>query len=237
MSESEEPAKSVHARPTKAEEVNTGRMTPAKWTKFLTMIAAGCTRAEAEKGVGLSSYTVQIYLIEIPKAKDEYAAAQLEWVRREMDVEAIDAILEQIAEGGRVKAVVEKHFLTTSKFHKWVMRDPLLAERYDEALKIQSENMLDEMLTIADDGSNDTYEDEKTGKKRVDYDVVNRSRLRIEQRRWHGSKVNPDRFGEKVKIDQKIETTVNHVEQLDAARRRKEDASKKRAEMLKLVPK
>jgi hypothetical protein len=220
----------VNARPTKGEDVQLGKMTPTRWTQFLQLIAAGCKRGEAEKTIGLSSYVVQVYLIEVAKAKDEYAAAQLEWVRREMDPVAIDGILERIAEGVTVKKAAEEFFLSSSKFHSWVMKDPLIAERYDEARKIQAEVMLDDMLEIADDGANDTYVDSK-GNTRTDYDVVQRSKLRIEQRRWQGSKVNPDRFGDKVKVDQKIETTVNHVEALDSARRRKEDASKKRAEL------
>jgi hypothetical protein len=228
-----EKKKSPLVRDTKAEDVKPGTMTVTKWSKFLQLVAAGCKRAEAEREINLSSYTVQVYLITISKAKDEYAAAQLEWVRREMDPMIIDGMMDRIAEGWTVKRAAQEFLITPAKFHSWVMRDPILAERYDEARRIQSETMMDDMIEIADNGENDTYIDSK-GNKRTDYDVVQRSRLRLEQRRWHGSKMNPDRFGDKIKVDQKVETTVNHVEQLDAARRRKEDASKKRAE-LKLV--
>lgn len=219
---------SIQARPTAAKDVAEGKMTPAKWRRFLELIAAGVARAAAERAIELSSYTTQIYLITVAKAKDEYREAQLEWVRREMDPEVIDGVLTAIAEGSTVTAAAAQFMIKPEKFHSWVMRDPLLTERYEEARKIQAEMMLDEMIQISDDGGNDKIHDDN-GRVRVDYDVVQRSRLRLEQRRWHMSKVNPHKFSDKMQIDQKIETTVNHVEKLDAARRRKEEAAKLRA--------
>jgi hypothetical protein len=220
--------KNMSARTTKASEVAEGKMTVAKWRRFLELIAAGVKRAEAEQSVELSSYTVQVYLITVPRAQDEYRAAQLEWVRREMDPHIIDAVLDAVASGRTVTAACKQNLIDPAKLHSWVMRDPLLQERYDEARKIQAEVMLDEMIEISNDGANDTYIDAR-GVARTDFDVVQRSRLRLEQRRWQMSKVNPHRFGDKLAVDQKVETTVNHAETLDAARRRKEEASKRRA--------
>lgn len=61
--------------------------------------------------------------------------------------------------------------------------------------------MAEEILEIADNGENDTYIDEH-GNKRTDHDVVARSRLRVDARKWLASKMAPKRYGDKV------ETTV-----------------------------
>ena len=56
--------------------------------------------------------------------------------------------------------------------------------------------MADEMMDIADDGRNDTYVDEK-GRKKVDWDVVHRSKLRVDTRKWIASKLKPKIYGDR----------------------------------------
>ena len=221
----------VVVRDTKPEDVSTAKMTAARWLRFVTQIAAGVKRGVAEVDIGLSSYTVSMHMATLPKAAEEYKAAQLEWVRRGMDPVVVDGVIELIADGKTLKKACAHFVIEPATFQRWVLYDPLIAERYKEARIIQAESMLDDMIDIADDGQNDTYDDtlrDGSVVTRTNFDVVQRSRLRLEQRRWHTGKMNPDRFGDKVKIDQNVNTTVNHVEQLDAARRRKEEAAKKR---------
>jgi len=59
------------------------------------------------------------------------------------------------------------------------------------------EALAEEILEIADDGRNDTYETED-GAEKVNTDVINRSRLRVDTRKWLMSKLAPKKFGEKV---------------------------------------
>lgn len=56
----------------------------------------------------------------------------------------------------------------------------------------QSELMVEDMLEIADDGSNDymTIEGDKSYNVE-DKEVTNRSRLRIDTRKWIASKLKP----------------------------------------------
>jgi hypothetical protein len=61
---------------------------------------------------------------------------------------------------------------------------------------MQMELMATEILDIADDGSNDTYETDD-GEK-VNQDHINRSRLRVDTRKWLMSKLAPKKYGEKV---------------------------------------
>ncbi len=53
------------------------------------------------------------------------------------------------------------------------------------------------MADIADDGSNDFTKD-KDGKAVVDHEHIQRSRLRIDTRKWIASKLLPKRYGDKL---------------------------------------
>jgi hypothetical protein len=57
--------------------------------------------------------------------------------------------------------------------------------------------MFDDMLVIADDGTNDTYVDGE-GNERTDYDVIARSKLRIDTRKWWLARVAPKFYGDRI---------------------------------------
>lgn len=69
--------------------------------------------------------------------------------------------------------------------------------RYTHARDVQADLLAEEILQIADDGRNDTYIDED-GQRRTDWDVVARSKLRIDARKWYASKVAPKKYGDKL---------------------------------------
>jgi hypothetical protein len=71
--------------------------------------------------------------------------------------------------------------------------------------------LADEIIEIADDGSNDTYEDDE-GQTKVDYDIVMRSKLRVDARKFVLSKLMPERFGAKV---QPVDRGQEHHEAAD----------------------
>lgn len=71
---------------------------------------------------------------------------------------------------------------------------------YARAKEQQQELQEDELLDIADDGTNDTYVDDE-GKVRVDHDHIQRSKLRIETRKWLMAKLKPKKYGDKVDVN------------------------------------
>lgn len=84
---------------------------------------------------------------------------------------------------------------------RWLMhpaRDDF-RERYARAREVQAEALFDETLDIADDGSNDWMESQEGG---VDYngDAVQRSKLRIDTRKWMAAKLAPKKYGESTMI-------------------------------------
>ncbi len=58
--------------------------------------------------------------------------------------------------------------------------------------------MADQVLDIADDGTNDFVTSEEDGKTivTVNYDHIQRSKLRFDARRWYLSKLAPKRYGD-----------------------------------------
>ncbi len=76
------------------------------------------------------------------------------------------------------------------------------SNKYARAKQSQVEHMADELLDIVDDGSNDlmtivkgdeSYEVENK-------EVVNRSRLRADTRKWLMAKLAPRKYGEKIDV-------------------------------------
>ena len=96
--------------------------------------------------------------------------------------------------------------MPTSTVFRWLQDQPEFLERYTHARHCQAESLAEEILEIADDGSNDTYLDSE-GNRRTDHDVVNRSRLRVDARKWLLAKLHPAKFGDKIEASAKIEHT------------------------------
>jgi hypothetical protein len=77
-------------------------------------------------------------------------------------------------------------------------------------------------VDIADDGKNDTYVDEN-GKQFVDNDVIQRSRLRVDARKWVVSKLLPKKYGERsgdINVPVNVHNYIVAPEKLKAIRER-----------------
>ena len=71
------------------------------------------------------------------------------------------------------------------------------SQQYASAREVQAEVWADEIVAIADDESSDFFTDEK-GKVVLDHQNVQRSRLRVDARKWIASKLLPKRYGDKL---------------------------------------
>lgn len=93
-----------------------------------------------------------------------------------------------------------------SSVMNWLLSDSELhagfLERYDHARRIQAQILADELMDIADDGSNDYMErnDPENGGYAVNGEALGRSRLRVDTRKWFMSKVIP-KFKDKPEED------------------------------------
>ena len=69
--------------------------------------------------------------------------------------------------------------------------------QYAYAREMQADALFDEALEIADDVTDDWTED-KDGKMVFDHEHVQRSRLRVDTRKWAAGKLAPKRYGDKL---------------------------------------
>jgi hypothetical protein len=86
------------------------------------------------------------------------------------------------------------------------LNDPLkenFHKQYERARALQAEIMFDEIIEISDDSTND-WVDREVGKDRIirstDHEHVQRSKLRVDSRKWYLSKVLPKKYGEKLDV-------------------------------------
>lgn len=79
---------------------------------------------------------------------------------------------------------------------KWRNRHEVFNKQYARAKEQQMELMAEQLLEIADDGLNDTVD--RDGRTVVDQEHINRSRLRVDTRKWLMSKLAPKKFGDKI---------------------------------------
>lgn len=115
-----------------------------------------------------------------------------------------DKICQRISEGESVRTIVkDPEMPSSSSIFRWLLDEDKKEfwEQYEKARNIQAELMFEELLDIADDGSNDWVQRE--GKDEEEWWVQNgeamsRSRLRVDTRKWYLSKVLPKKFGEKI---------------------------------------
>jgi hypothetical protein len=103
----------------------------------------------------------------------------------------------------------------------WFKLHEEFLEQYTRAKEESADALTDEMLDIADDASNDWMEkldkEEQPMGYQLNGDHVQRSRLRIETRKWLASKLKPKKYGEKIQqeISGEVKFTDLTDEQLD----------------------
>ena len=119
-------------------------------------------------------------------------------------------ICESLAQGKSLRTVCKgKGMPNASTVFVWLSKHPKFQEQYARAKEASADAMGEEILDISDDASNDWME--KHGK---DGDVgyilngehVQRSRLRIDSRKWLMSKMKSKKYGDKLDVTTRDET-------------------------------
>lgn len=127
-------------------------------------------------------------------------ARPVEW-EGEKKQKAIEKILYEASLGKSIRQILsDSEDLPSRKtFHEWMAQDKQLSDHYAHICELRAEMIFDEMLEIADDGTND-YVENKNGELVIDNEHVQRSKLRIDTRKWILSKMVPKKYGDKTDI-------------------------------------
>ncbi len=111
--------------------------------------------------------------------------------------ELADLICERIATHGvGLKKLCEMYGDIPEKItiRRWCIKDPQFRSQYARAKSLQIEALVDEIIEIADDATQDVIINEQ-GNKICNAEFIARSRLRIDTRKWLASKLAPKIYG------------------------------------------
>jgi hypothetical protein len=116
--------------------------------------------------------------------------------------EIAELICERLASGESLRAICRDADMPNIRaVMRWLSKNPEFRQQYALAREVQAEFHLDEIVEIADDGTNDYMairdsEGEITG-WRENGEYIQRSRLRVDARKWAASKLAPKKYGDK----------------------------------------
>jgi hypothetical protein len=128
----------------------------------------------------------------------------------------VNAILHEFRVSSSIstQTACKKHGLSSSEWWLWCEKDSELSERYAKAKEHQASIMAEEIISIADDSSDDELFVEcedgsgKSAKRVQNSEFINRSRLRVDARKWVASKLLPKKYGDKIGVEHSGEVGV-----------------------------
>lgn len=97
---------------------------------------------------------------------------------------------------------------------RWIRTNEEFRDQYTRAKEESADALTDEMLDISDDVSNDYTKTDENG-VRLNPENIQRSRLKIETRKWLASKLKPKKYGDKQFIETKDTTQDISDEELN----------------------
>lgn len=119
--------------------------------------------------------------------------------------EVADTICEGLIDGQSLRSIcLADDMPSAATVCRWLADNASFREQYASAREAQADTLADEILDIADDGTNDWMERKTADGEvvRLEYngDAVQRSRLRVDARKWYASKLAPKKYGDKLDL-------------------------------------
>lgn len=115
------------------------------------------------------------------------------------------AILDGLSSGRSLKSICRDDGMPSRpSVVRWLRAVPEFRAKYELARDEGLDVLGEELIEIADDGSNDWMERENdNGSKTlvVNTDHIQRSRLRVDARKWYLSKLAPKRYGDRSAVE------------------------------------
>jgi hypothetical protein len=201
-------------------------MTPLKWQGVIEATALGKTRKEAAKSVGISKRVIDAYLISNISAHGQLRDARLLHLRRAWPSERVEDFLILIARGKTMQAAADKMDIgkkSLGQLYSLFLSDKVYRKIYDEARELQAETFVDKIIEVSEDSDRDRDDHGK-----INHEVVNRSKLRVDTLKWVMGAMVKKRFGDIKHIELEGNINLNHAAILSGGRRRLEQLNSKR---------
>ncbi len=135
--------------------------------------------------------------------------------------ELVEEICEAIASSSKGLARLceeNPHWPTRRNIYKWLKKHESFRPLYARAKEQQIECLIDEILEIADNTSQDNViktDEEGNTKSVANNEWINRSRLRIDTRKWLAAKLCPRLYGDKLQNDSGLSPHEQSLKDLD----------------------
>ncbi|MDP3560229.1 MAG: hypothetical protein Q8R79_07785 [Legionellaceae bacterium] len=113
--------------------------------------------------------------------------------------EICDAIA-STSKGTKKLCAEHPHWPCQDTLFTWLRAYPEFSEQYAQAKVCQIELLVDEVLEISDDASQDQYVNE-LGVLVSNPPAINRARLKVDTRKWLACKLVPKVYGNKIDIE------------------------------------
>lgn len=118
-----------------------------------------------------------------------------------------DMICERLSDGESLRTIcLSDDMPNRSTVFRWLADESRkeFRDQYARAREAQADFLADEILEIADDASHDTLiktnPDGSDARETANSEWINRSRLRVDARKWLASKLAPKKYGDKVEL-------------------------------------
>jgi len=114
-------------------------------------------------------------------------------------------IFEEIAKGSSLRSVIRdnENMPDRTTVKEWIDKEEKYTLQYAYAREERAESIFEDILEIADEADND-YVPTLIGETEVGFkfnsENVQRSRLKIDSRKWMLGKMNPKKYGEKLDV-------------------------------------
>ncbi len=118
--------------------------------------------------------------------------------------EVADKICEGLSQGMSLRAVSRQEDMPSiPTILLWMSQNSSFLEQYTRAKEVGIELLAEELIEIADDATNDYMERKNSDgsvEMVIDQENIQRSRLRIDTRKWALSKILPKKYGDRVEV-------------------------------------
>lgn len=128
--------------------------------------------------------------------------------------------------GLRKLCAMHEDFPTAETLRMWRIYNDEFSALYARSKLHQADNLAEDCLDIADDNSRDIQISED-GKETFNGEFAQRSRIRIDTRKWIASKLLPKQYGDKILLEQKTEENEKLLAELRELRQKLDDRNRK----------
>lgn len=113
-------------------------------------------------------------------------------------------ICDRLCAGESLRTICrDDHMPACSTVFRWMAANEVFREQYARAREVQADAIFEDILDIADDGTNDWMmrrgEDDAGWVANGEH--IQRSRLRVDARKWMAGKLAPKKYGDKSSVE------------------------------------